>query len=545
MSGEPVTYINWMSDSPSNTFGTEHYANNGSRAWGDSNIDGYGNFGPGMKYGTAEIKLSDLGITTTTHSDRAIEFNYTLYEADGTTLASEGLSVASWGSEHDKGRQYVLAFEAESLYGDTITIDDLDITLDFNNSIFEALSANDVQITSDLPLANSALINNADGLIRIAAGSADALGRTTGSGIGNKAEVVRLLVNVKDSAFVGDGLHTNNLVPLDAGIQVSANLDETVFSDLTTLRDQGGINAYATSSSPLNISRANTELTVTGDENTLHLGTQRSIGGASTTNLIRRGDIVANHQVNWRNTGDAAATGLTIDASSNLNSNVAMVVSANGVSSVPDGSIAIGDLTIQRELSGTITDRDQVVVDFSYTATGAAGSVIDLGNAKYNVSANGGYSWESSNASTKNLITYQGDLNYDGRVSMLDLAYLNAGAAQAQVKGTVAHDVDADFNGQIDISDLSILDADWGQSLHTGADSFLGSNMISMQDLLQQGDASWSDTAFRDQNVVEASPDFIPTLDEPGVLAVIDGDGQSPSTPDIQGAALQDALIPA
>ena len=28
-----------------------------------------------------------------------------------------------------------------------------------------------------------------------------------------------------------------------------------------------------------------------------------------------------------------------------------------------------------------------------------------------------------------NLITFQGDLNYDGRVSMKDLAYLNAGAA--------------------------------------------------------------------------------------------------------------------
>lgn len=388
-----------------------------------------------------------------------LRFAYTLYEADGITLAEEGLSVASWGSEHDKERQYVLAIEAESLFGNAITIDDLDITLDFNNSIFETIGANDIQITSDLPLANSALINNADGFVRIAAGSADALGQTAGSGIGNKAEVVRLLVNVKDSTFVGDGLHTNNLVPLDAGIKVSANLDETVFSDLTTLRDHGGINAYATSSSPLELSRALTELTVTGNESPLILGTQRTIGTQSTTNLIRRGDVVANHQVTWENTGDAAATGVIISAGANQNSNVSVEFQANGISSIPNGSLALGDLEIQRELDGTISGREDIAIEMLYTATGSAGSVIDLSNATYTINANGGYSWQSSNHSTKNLITYQGDLNYDGRVSMKDLAYLNAGASKVQAVGLVAHDVDADFNGLIDLNDLAVLDA--------------------------------------------------------------------------------------
>lgn len=62
---------------------------------------------------------------------------------------------------------------------------------------------------------------------------------------------------------------------------------------------------------------------------------------------------------------------------------------------------------------------------------------------------------------------------------------------------------------------------------------------------MEQGNATWNDTAFKDQNAIEASPDFVPTLDEPGILAVIDGDGQPPSTPDIQGNVLQDALTPA
>ena len=56
-SGEPVTYSNWLPDSPSNTWGTEHYANNGSRSWGDSNNNGDGNGGPDIK-GIAEIKLA-------------------------------------------------------------------------------------------------------------------------------------------------------------------------------------------------------------------------------------------------------------------------------------------------------------------------------------------------------------------------------------------------------------------------------------------------------------------------------------------------------
>lgn len=57
-SGESVTYVNWLSGDPSNSFGVEHYANNVSGAWGDSDNEGFGNFGPGKRYGIAEIKLA-------------------------------------------------------------------------------------------------------------------------------------------------------------------------------------------------------------------------------------------------------------------------------------------------------------------------------------------------------------------------------------------------------------------------------------------------------------------------------------------------------
>ena len=63
------------------------------------------------------------------------------------------------------------------------------------------------------------------------------------------------------------------------------------------------------------------------------------------------------------------------------------------------------------------------------------------------------------------MITFQGDINYDGRVSLKDLAFLNAGALN-QGSGFAADDVDANFDGTISTTDLAILDRDWGGNLH-------------------------------------------------------------------------------
>ena len=60
------------------------------------------------------------------------------------------------------------------------------------------------------------------------------------------------------------------------------------------------------------------------------------------------------------------------------------------------------------------------------------------------------------------MITFQGDLNFDGRVSMKDLAFLNAGKLNAIQNGNQApDDVDANYDGQITATDLAILDRDW------------------------------------------------------------------------------------
>lgn len=472
---------------------------------------------------------------------RDLVFTHRLLEADGVTVADGGFEIASWGSAADKARQYVLEISAESLAG--VSIDDLDLTLNFNKSLFEVVKADDIQITSKLPLANAALISDDNGGLRVAAGSAGHLPGNAGTGVLETSNVLRLLVNLKDDAYAGTD-HAQLLDQVEggeltgAGITIAANLDETVFSDLTTLRDRGGVEAYQTLSDDIAVSRAVTELSE-AKADPIVLGTQRTIGGDVFTNLIRRGDSVVGRVATWENVGQAAATGIELSMEQNVAATLELIVGDQ-----VGRDLAVSDLEITREADGSVSGRDSMTVDLKVTATGSAGSVIDLNESGYTITANGGYEWASSNLeSTKNLITYQGDLNYDGRVSMKDLAFLNAGAEFVAAGRGVSRDVDANFDGLLDLVDLAVLDADWGQSLHTGTDEFLGSGQISMLELAQQEHVTWNDASFQEQNEIESLPGFEATLDAPVAAAVIDGDGLPESQADIQGGYLQDPIV--
>ncbi len=82
---------------------------------------------------------------------------------------------------------------------------------------------------------------------------------------------------------------------------------------------------------------------------------------------------------------------------------------------------------------------------------------------------------------TENLITYQGDLNYDGRVSLTDLAFLNAGEVAEDSSGNFA-DVDANFDGSITIDDLEVLSNDWGETIYDASSSDFSGNFASFDD---------------------------------------------------------------
>jgi hypothetical protein len=208
------------------------------------------------------------------------------------------------------------------------------------------------------------------------------------------------------------------------------------------------------------------------------------------------------------------------------------------------------DLEITREADGTVSGREEFTMGVSVNVTGDAGNILQLDEKGiYNISSDGGYNWTGSGiTSTKNLITYQGDLNYDGKVSIKDLAWLNAGANDIGEDEAVAKDVDANFDGCLNMADLAALDADWGKTLHTGEeDKFTGSDLLSVEELAANGGLAWNNDAFTDQNAIEAIKDgpnkFVGTLDDPLVGGVIDGDNKGASEDDIQGLFLNNDIV--
>ncbi len=158
---------------------------------------------------------------------------------------------------------------------------------------------------------------------------------------------------------------------------------------------------------------------------------------------------------------------------------------------------------------------ESITIDYAIKATGDAGSVFNSADIGYEINAAGDKSFSSTTSylDTSNLITYQGDLNLDGAVSMLDLAYLNSGALDG------AKDTDADFNGVINMLDLEYIDSDWGESLHTGDGEFTGNDSMDWDDLSSsESGANWTDTSFQEQNAIENGSDFqnLLQLDEMG-----------------------------
>ncbi|WP_197459740.1 hypothetical protein, partial [Prochlorococcus sp. MIT 1303] len=88
---------------------------------------------------------------------------------------------------------------------------------------------------------------------------------------------------------------------------------------------------------------------------------------------------------------------------------------------------------------------------------------------------------------------------------------------------------------------------DWGEtlhsSLHQGDEVFTGSGDLSWQALDNQGGATWENDAFKDQNAVEATSDYVGSLESPTTTDVIGADGNEEANDnDMQGDVFQDSL---
>ncbi|WP_413314216.1 MULTISPECIES: lectin-like protein [unclassified Prochlorococcus] len=513
--------------------------------------------------------------------DSDLELSYSLHSTNGTESenAADLKQLAVLGDSVAWQNTYQLDITAESL-NEGYSLETADITINFDPFLFNEIKASDITIGSQLPIANAVQIDNGAGTIRIAAASLGDLA----AGQSISAEKVLASIELDFNEYRLDTLTQNAngkiidpSTPLFFGL--SANQDETVFSkdqidaaglsnrEIKSLRELGG--DLAVDGTKVTLYEAEINLKEQGDG--LILSSDLDIGSyhASKTNLLRKGDtITATSQ--WTNVGNIEATDIAITAVTNDNASLSSssfyISTTEGESYQALTNLESGSFSSTTgAFDSTGQETAQLFADIEIT--GAAGNVVDLSQGILSLKAEGSEIFENKLGS-KNLITYQGDLNYDGRVSMKDLAYLNAGAARQQlasegqaaadvnkhglVEASVARGVDANFDGQISMADLAVLDADWGKSLHqvpqASTDAFLGESEISWEQLESQGttgDTTWDNQAFKDQNALEAGNDFVESLESPGAVGVIDADGDSSRTDnDIAGDYFQEPPTP-
>ena len=464
--------------------------------------------------------------------------------------------LAILGDSVDTSAHYDLSITAKML--NDLRLEGADLTVSFDANHFNDLKASDIKIGSELPTANAVKVDNEEGTIRIAASSLSDLGE--GTGIAEESVLASISFDFDEVALStinknADGsLATNPL-----SFSISANTNETVVSryyndgtnfdnrEILSLKDLG--KGIIVEGKDVTLYEAKINLEQLDDG--LVLGTDRVIGAdATNTNLIRTGDTITT-TAEWRNVGNIAAHNLQVTGLDNTNAYLDS--SYLSTSSINSGSFQNG-VFVER-------GREDVTLTADIKVTGDAGNVVDLSDGILSIQADGSEVFSNASKGSANLITFQGDLNYDGRVSMKDLAYLNAGAARQQymtaantaeedldnngvLDASVARDVDADFNGKIELADLSILDQDWGKTLHTGDQQFQGSADVSWSDLDTQGNTSnWDNSSFKDQNAIEADSTYVGSLESPAATGVIGADGnEGVDNNNIQGDAFQDPL---
>ena len=463
------------------------------------------------------------------------KFGYQLVDENGEIVNH----LAVMGNQADK--QYILEITGESLV-EGFNLESVDLTVDYESSLFKAVDIeNDVTISSDFKVANAFDYVEKFGEIRFAASSLSDLGE--GSGIGNETDVIasiRLDFNEEGLSQLArneDGSFVEN--PFE--FEITANLNDTVLSreidddsgftnrEIYSLNQFGG-EKFSVEGTDVFLYEQKAGLLETGDG--LIISTDRVIGAdAAETNLVRAGDTLS-ASTSWINTGN---TDLVISEVTGLTSDANAVLTSYGLSQETLLGGTYGE-------EGFISSAEELTLTADITITGGAGSVVDLSKSILEVSASGIDESFSNSKGTKNLITYQGDLNYDGRVSMKDLAYLNAGAARVNSGGDVAGDVDANYDDSIDLLDLAVLDKDWGKSLHAGSDEFLGSNELSWEELDNQGSKEWDNAVFKEQNAFEAFDGFVGSLESP-TSNVIGADGNTdPNDDDMLGGNFQEFI---
>jgi hypothetical protein len=393
------------------------------------------------------------------------------------------------------------------VYGSTDGDYDLtsfDINLKFDSDVWEAIGvSSNLGISDEFKYFNSADYDGSGGL-RVVGGSGDGGYLNGGTGVvdGNNDVLfsVEFVANDSNTDYEWGTAYASS-----TDFSYSINSNDTILrdSDASTAAEENFVNATGSGSATYSINELVSDVEYTASN--LDFVTDLVIGTNEPTNLVREGSTLeAKGTLNYVNDGQASAYepfGTTLYASS-----------------IDGATLSITDKTQTLYVgSGTKELSWELTVD-----SNAAGKVIDYSGVSIGQSFSNGDSAYADNTILdldSNLVTYQADINYDGRVSMMDLATLNA-AARADGNGVDISSVDVDYSGDIGISDLVKMDAQWGSSLHTlddmeGMSEFMGTNGISIElggsDIA--GSGSTDNDIFIGQNATEnGDPDFVDSL---------------------------------
>jgi hypothetical protein len=511
-------------------------------------------------------------------------FGYRLLEADVTTAVSGPMKASTFGSTADKARLYYLELYAKREANDTggnLRLDGFDIKVSFSDTILASLNQTlasttregAITVNSGLPIFRDiqfGAVTDGASSVRFTAGSTSNIGDgggsspypDTGTGVIVSAGETEVLARIK--LDINDSWNKDSSVaaptPAITGAQI--NIDDTVVTVVDTnqvqsIRDLRAIGASEASLQAFDttvsteVERSDQSLIAKGSSADTdaafaeRIGTTRTVGlmAAETTNLVRKGTTFTDSA--WLvNSGESALVNIeAVKTGSISNGSITLAIEQKPSSSYDfsavkqinhdASSVELDDINYQIDSAGTVTARGEIKVTRTLIADGEVGSVLTqngAGGVDIQAYADGEATAEViksiEGTTSKNLITYQGDLNYDGRVSMKDLAFLNAGAEAKAKDGTYHAEVDADFNGNFTISDLAVLDADWGQSMHTQPStgviasdgtttihrSYEANAELSWSELNSQGSYTWSNSSFTNQSQIEAGADFVETL---------------------------------
>ena len=493
---------------------------------------------------TFSYKLVNSAATGTTRdADAFAGATGNVTESAGSAYSDNEVEVYNHGSALDKSRQYWLeVYAKESAPGNNkiIKLDALDLSLNLKGGLFETVDGTtNFQFAQGLDLFRSesypTTFVEGHGL-RFAAGSASSI---TSGGDGVKIADTNIAPDPNDfsEAFVGriqlnvaDGAVTDSGANLSSYISLTANTEETI---VHTQNKNGGtqkvedLGSYLGTNGSVEVASNSTVSFKSGEfsSNTEAafdaFGTQLKTatgGDGERTNLVREGQTMTG-SFRIDNVGEAALTDLNFSGAVGVQKASLSFDSATLTNGTTSGTtaLAISSTTgvldsaavLQRgarDLStGDFTgNADSLEVAFTSTVTGAAGSTakLDFTNYVANAAGESAHSVFATGAQViQNLVTYKADINYDGKVGMMDLATLNAAHANGgDVAGAAKVDSDINHDKIIDITDLTALGDQWGQSLFFDGSAYVDATDTSFdmesQNASTQSAQAWTNSAF-------------------------------------------------